>query len=254
MEILTKIISYNKSPRNQKPKYIVIHSTGNTNDTALNNWNYFNGGNRGASADWFVDDINAIQVVDTDYYYSWAVGDGHGKYGISNSNSLSIEMCGTDNGNISETTMNNTIELVKKLQSKYGIDNNQVVRHYDASRKSCPYQFMNNNWSRWNDFKNRLENNNTTTNTWKQGWNKNSTGWWYCTDKEKQYYYKDVWKEIDGQWYSFDNQGYARCNCWLQDGGKWYWLKDNCMMAKNEWLHIDGKEYQFDEHGAMVEK
>ena len=74
MEILTKIINYNKSPRNQKPKYIVIHSTGNTNDTALNNWNYFNGGNRGASADWFVDDNNAVQIIDTDYYYSWHCG------------------------------------------------------------------------------------------------------------------------------------------------------------------------------------
>lgn len=86
---------------------------------------------------------------------------------------------------------------------------------------------------------------------YKLGWNKNDTGWWYCTDVEKGYYYKDCWKEIDGEWYSFDNQGYARCNAWLLDGGKWYWLKDNCKMARKEWVWIKDKCYCFDEHGVL---
>ena len=145
MNISKQFIGYNKSVRTQSIKYIVIHSTGNSGDTAQNNHDYFASGNRGASADFFVDDNNVIQIIDSDNYYSWHCGDGHGAYGISNSNSIGIEMCGTNNGNISEATINNTIELVKILQSKYNIDNDHVVRHYDASRKCCPSQFSNNN-------------------------------------------------------------------------------------------------------------
>ncbi len=87
--------------------------------------------------------------------------------------------------------------------------------------------------------------------TWKLGWNQNSTGWWYCTDVANEYYYKDAWKLIDGEWYSFDSKGYARESVWLLDQGKWYYLKSSCKMAKNEWLWIDGECYCFNENGAL---
>jgi N-acetylmuramoyl-L-alanine amidase len=46
----------------------------------------------------------------------------------------------------------------------YNIPIERVVRHYDASRKNCP-QTMNNNgdWSKWNNFKERLVKMNTPT-------------------------------------------------------------------------------------------
>ena len=84
-----------------------------------------------------------------------------------------------------------------------------------------------------------------------KGWNENDTGWWYCTDVENGYYYKDVWKAVDGEWYSFDNDGYARRNCWLQDGGIWYYLKENCIMAKSQWLWINDECYCFNSDGSM---
>lgn len=83
-----------------------------------------------------------------------------------------------------------------------------------------------------------------------QGWNKNNTGWWYCTNTANGYYYKDQWKEIDNEWYSFDASGYARQSTWIQDGGKWYWLKNDCKMARSIWLWIDGECYCFDKSGA----
>jgi N-acetylmuramoyl-L-alanine amidase len=91
----------------------------------------------------------------------------------------------------------------------------------------------------------------TSKSDWNLGWNKNSTGWWYCTDIANGYYYKDQWKYINGEWYSFDNNGYARESTWLLDGGKWYWLKDSCKMAKSEWLWMDGECYCFDSSGAL---
>lgn len=45
----------NYSSGNSGRKYIVIHYTGNTTDTAKANANYFRSVNRGASAHYFVD-------------------------------------------------------------------------------------------------------------------------------------------------------------------------------------------------------
>lgn len=253
LEIQKQFINYNRSARSQKIKYIVIHSTGNTNDTAQNNHDYFARCNRGSSADFFVDDNNIIQIIDSDNYYSWHCGDGNGAYGITNGNSISIEMCGTLNGNISDLTVNNTLELTKYLMNKYGIDADHVVRHYDASRKSCPYQFMSGNWERWRVFKSAL--NNTKLTKYLLGWNENNVGWWYSSDGNS--YYKDCWKEIEGYYYSFDSDGYVRNNCWIQDKGKWYYLDEHCQMVQArlpemvKWKWIDGKCYCFGTDGAL---
>ena len=84
---------------------------------------------------------------------------------------------------------------------------------------------------------------------YKIGWNENSTGWFYAYDGNNCYY--NDWKKINGEWYSFDSQGYARKSCWLQDKGVWYYLKDNCVMAHNEWLWIDGECYCFSSQGVL---
>ena len=70
-------IKYNKSDRNGTPiKYIVVHDTGNPSRgaNATAHYNYFNGGNRNASADFFVDDTQIICVNDYYKYYT------HGNY------------------------------------------------------------------------------------------------------------------------------------------------------------------------------
>ncbi|GEM_PF-697855 len=155
LPIQRKISNYNYSSRNSNSiKYIVLHYTGNKGDTALDNVTYFSNGDRNASAHYFVDDNSIWQSVE-ESNSAWAVGDGKGAYGITNQNSISIEMCCNTSGVISETTENNALELVKYLQNKYNIANNNVVRHYDASRKTCP-NWSKNNWSRWTNFKNKL--------------------------------------------------------------------------------------------------
>ena len=155
LPIQRKISSFNYSSRNgNSVKYIVLHYTGNKGDTARNNVNYFYNGNRGASAHYFVDDNSIWQSVE-DYNSAWAVGDGHGIHGITNQNSISIEMCCNSSGVITEKTETNALELVKYLMSKYNISISNVVRHYDASRKLCP-NWSANNWSRWTSFKNKL--------------------------------------------------------------------------------------------------
>ena len=155
LPIQRMISKYNNSSRGgQRIKYLVFHYTGNKGDTAENNARYFNGENRGASAHYFVSDNQIYQVVEDDRA-AWSVGDGDGKYGITNSNSINIEMCCWIDGTVSEKTENNALELGKYLMKKHGISIENVVRHYDASRKICP-NWSANNWSRWIEFKNKL--------------------------------------------------------------------------------------------------
>ena len=159
MKINKKQIAYNRTSRNQKPVYIVIHDTGNTGKGANANahFNYFNGGNRNASADFFADDTQVLQVNDYNQYYTWHCGDGRGRYGITNRN-FGIEICVNSDGNY-DAAFCKTVELTKYLMKELNIDIDHVVRHYDASRKNCPASMSKNGWALWNTFKNKLNEN-----------------------------------------------------------------------------------------------
>lgn len=157
LKIVKKQIAYNRSRRTDKIKNIVIHDTGNTGKgaNAESHYRYFNGGDRESSADFFVDDIQALQANDYTKYYTWHCGDGHGRYGITNNNSIGIEICINSDGDYNKA-VDNTVELVQYLMKELNIDINHVVRHYDASRKNCPQSMSGNNWARWTKFEQKL--------------------------------------------------------------------------------------------------
>ena len=138
-------------------RYIVIHDTGNPNKGAgaLNHKNYVENNTRGASAHYFVDDKVIVQYVG-DSLSAGSVGDGKGKYGITNANSLSVEMCINSDADYVKT-YKNTVELTKNLMRKFNIPIDRVVRHYDASRKNCPGHMRQNNWSKWWKFKEDIQ-------------------------------------------------------------------------------------------------
>lgn len=155
-----KQIAYNHSNRsNMEIKYIVIHDTGNITNgaNAISHYNYFNGGDRSSSADFFVDDSQVLCVNDYYKYYTWHCGDGGGRYGISNVNSIGIEMCINSDGN-RQKTIDRTVSLVRELMKELSIPVERVVRHYDASRKKCPGSMSKNNWTEWYEFKKRINN------------------------------------------------------------------------------------------------
>lgn len=247
LDIQKQFISYNRSSRSINPMYIVIHDTGDAGATAQNEHDYFRGGNRGASADFFIDSNNIIQIIDTDNYYSWHCGDGHGTYGITNSNSLGIEMCLGSDGNPTDTTVTNTIDLVSYLMNKYNIGIDNVVRHYDASRKSCPGSFMANSWARWYDFKDQLASGSSVSGEWVFDTKVNK--WWYKHSDGS--YTKDGWEKINNKWYLFDSEGYMLYD-WKKEGNNWYFLGGvNEGDMKIGWYLTDGKWYYFDENGVM---
>lgn len=120
-------------------QYIVVHYTGSA-ASAKNNCIYFNrdGAKTNASADFFIGKTGIIyQYNAIEKAYSWHCGDGGGKYGITNRNSVGIEVVSAGE----EFTAKQTEalrKLVTWLMSRYGISKAHVVRHYDASRKLCP--------------------------------------------------------------------------------------------------------------------
>jgi N-acetylmuramoyl-L-alanine amidase CwlA len=126
--------------------------------SAYNNTVYFKNENRGASAHYFVDDNSIWQCVE-EKDKAWHCGT-KGRYynGARNENSIGIEMCCYKNNgvlDISDKTILNTIELTKDIMKRYNIPAENVVRHYDVTKKVCPAPFVEDN-SRWLDFKNRL--------------------------------------------------------------------------------------------------
>ncbi len=143
--------NYGAERNPSKIKYIVIHFTANDGDTDEGNGNYFHNNTVKASAHYFVDSDSVTQSV-PDNYVAWSVGGskyadcastGGGKlYGaVTNTNSLSIELCDDcKNGRIypSEATIGNAIELTKSLMEKYNVSPEHVIRHFDVTGKRCP--------------------------------------------------------------------------------------------------------------------
>lgn len=136
---------YNVVPRSDAIRYIVVHYTANgkpsTPNAAMNNCVYFNNGNRDASAHYFIDNSGVWRFADPDVWSCWHVGDGHGEFGITNQNSVGIEVVQDDDAPFSAVETGYLATLVAELMRRFGVPAERVVRHYDASRKACPYYY-----------------------------------------------------------------------------------------------------------------
>ena len=144
--------NYGSYRNTSKIKYIVWHFTANDGDTDESNAKYFKRKNIKASAHYFVDD-DSITISVPDTYVAWSVGGsrysdykltgGASLYKIcTNTNSISIELCDTNKDgkyNASEKTIENAIELTRKLMKKYNIPIQNVIRHFDVTGKKCPF-------------------------------------------------------------------------------------------------------------------
>lgn len=138
-------------------KYIVVHYTGTT-APAKNNCQYFGGGNRNASADFFIDTTGTIYKFNGNLgtRYSWHCGDGYGAYGITNYNSIGIEVVSA--GAKYNTKQQEALrKLVRALMADFNVPASRVRRHYDASRKLCPKPYCgttakNKRWNTLHDF------------------------------------------------------------------------------------------------------
>ena len=143
MLIEKKFIKYNyTNSNNRKIEYIVLHDTGNTSKgaNADAHYRYFNGGNRGVSAHYFIDDVKALQIID-DKNIAWHCGKKYTSTvevtDCNNFNSIGVEVCVNEDGDL-EKAIANTIELIKFLMREYKIDLSHVITHKQATGKECP--------------------------------------------------------------------------------------------------------------------
>ena len=151
MITITKMISKKNCYIGQnKPAYVVIHETDNwskgadakAHATAMQN------GNLAGTVHYYVDSKSIYQTLDHSDG-AWAVGDGKGKYGITNRNSINIEICVNP-----ETDYYKAVDYAERLAAKllkqYGWGTDRLKRHYDASRKNCPRRIQAE--GRWPEF------------------------------------------------------------------------------------------------------
>ena len=134
-----------------KPAYVVIHETDNwskgadakAHATAMKN------GNLAGTVHYYVDSTSIYQTLDhKDGAY--AVGDGGGRYGIANRNSINIEICVNPESDYYKA-VDKAEQLAASLLKQYGWGTDRLKRHYDASRKHCPRRIQDEGL--WPEFK-----------------------------------------------------------------------------------------------------
>lgn len=125
-----------------KPNYVVIHETDNWSHgaDAEAHANAMKNGNLKGTVHYYVDSQQTYQTLEHQDG-AWAVGDGHGQYGISNFNSINIEICVNPESNY-YVAVDRASELAAMLLNQYGWDTSHLKRHYDASRKHCPRRIL----------------------------------------------------------------------------------------------------------------
>ena len=124
------------------PKYVIIHETDNWSKgaTAKAHATAMSNGNLDGTVHYYVDSSSIYQTLEhTDG--AWAVGDGQGKYGITNRNSINIEICVNPESDY-YTAVDKAEQLAACLLKQYGWDTSHLKRHYDASRKHCPRRIL----------------------------------------------------------------------------------------------------------------
>lgn len=165
-KLLAKSISYDSGKKRSKKdvKYIVIHFTGNSNDTAENNAKYYATGNtRVAGAHFFVGAKGVVYKSVNMNRTAWAVGglftqkNGAGSYyqKCTNYNSVSVELCSYTKGYPTDKQVKATKKLVKYIQ-KYCPNAKTIIRHWDVNGKECPGPMVGKDNAMWKKFKKEI--------------------------------------------------------------------------------------------------
>lgn len=133
------------------------------------NCRYYGGGNRNASAHYFVGFNGEVWQCVEDANIAWHCGASSYKHAeCRNANSIGIEMCvrkkntksmgATDKDwYFEDATVEAAAELTRYLMNKYGVPASHVIRHYDVTGKICPNPYVYNTSAHtWDEFKRKI--------------------------------------------------------------------------------------------------
>lgn len=144
MKITEMFLTPNKYSRPQIPltdvKKIAVHYVGNPMSTAKNNRDYFenlkNTHARYVSAHFIIGLLGeVIQCIPLNEW-SYCTNQANGY-------SISIECCHPDKtGKFNRETEESLIALCAYLCGKFGLSENDIIRHYDVTGKACPLWYV----------------------------------------------------------------------------------------------------------------
>lgn len=256
--------NYNISKRIEPVKYIVVHYTGSgtsKSGSAKANCIYFGRQDWQASAHYFIDDGGVWEYAEPKAYYTWHCGDGHGKYGISNQNSIGVEVCQNYDVPYTEAEIRYLAELVRMLMVQFNVPAERVVRHYDASRKLCPLYYAKRS-NAWSELHKRITGQSVgwkkKGNDWyyyqgdtmvKNSWEKDSKGWCYVGADGKMV--KNKWVKDSRDWCYLGADGRMVKNKWVKDSQGWCYVGADGRIYRNRWIK-DGASYFIRKDGHMA--
>ena len=209
MKKINRLISgYNHNPGSiSRIKYIVIHYVGALGG-AKENCQYYAGGNRNASAHYFVGFDGEIWQSVEDANIAWHCGASSYKHGeCRNANSIGIELCVRKRNTASmgatdkdwyfeDATVEAAAELTRYLMDKYDVPASNVIRHYDVTGKICPNPYVY----------------NTTAHTWDE-FRKKISGGAVAPTTDKLYRVRKSWEDAASQLGAFEELENAKKAC-----------------------------------------
>lgn len=152
-EIEIRYLTPNPYSRPQAPlkkiRSVVIHYTANPGSTAANNRSYFEGLKKKkttyASSHYIIgldgEIIQCIPLTEISYASNFR-----------NDDTVSIECCHPDaTGEFTEETYSSMVALTAALCVEFGLNKEEIIRHYDVTGKKCPLYFVENE-DAWDTF------------------------------------------------------------------------------------------------------
>lgn len=281
MQIHKLLTPYNySSGQISRIRYIVIHYVGATGGAEAN-CRYYASKYIGASAHYYVGFDGEIWQSVEDGDIAWHCGAKSYRHPeCRNSNSIGIELCVRNKGSqaadsrdwyFEDATVQAAIELTRELMKKYGIPADHVIRHYDVTGKICPNPYIYNHTQHtWETFKKALA---LPKVQWtyqpistgvaqvevtadsiviRDAPGGKDTGSRYHKGNRikplrKAMAGSERWFETEKGWISAD---YLRG--WIQEDGRWWYLKPGYIYPAGGLEVIDGKCYCFDFNGWML--
>ena len=138
---LLTINPYSRSGEKQnKIEKIIVHWVGNAGSSAIGNRNYFE-----SLKDLENVSMSANFVIGIEGEIIECVPPGEIAYASNSMNhlSISIENCHIDEtGRFTEETYESCVHLTAYLVEKYGLEREDIIRHYDVTGKECPLYYV----------------------------------------------------------------------------------------------------------------
>lgn len=141
--ILTKNVNSRPGTGLHKVTGVVIHYTANPGTTAYANRDYFE--SRKDCADEPANKVSSHYIIGLDGTIVQCIPENEIAYASNrrNQDTISIECCHpTINGKFTKETYQSLVQLTGYLCVKYDLASEDIIRHYDVTKKLCPKYYV----------------------------------------------------------------------------------------------------------------